>query len=310
MSFIRLRPRRGADLVLLLLGVFVLLSIVGFAGYYYYDRYVHQDEKILDSQARHIEEMVAKNPQDPNLRVTVASYYLQGGKADLAASQAQEALKIDPKHQGAMLLLASIATKKGDVAGAVGYYEQLVDLNKDSQMAKMDSRLEGIYYSLGKLYLQQGKYDSSITALKSALEIDRTDADAHYLLGVVYQKQNDHTGALSEFTEALRFDPSFTESYQGLAASYGALGKQAEATYAQGMVAFTQGKNADAAAKLEAATQQSPDLMPAYLGLGLVYESLGKRDQAIAALQKYLAAKPDDLSAKQVLDELQTGSGQ
>ncbi len=288
----------------------MILSLVGFAGYYYTDRYVHADEKILDREAAHIEAMIAKSPQDPDLRVTIANYYFESGLTDLAVKQANEALKIEPKHPGAMLLLAQVATSKGDVKGAIAYYERIVELNKDSPMAHLDTRLAGVYYELGKLYTQQGEYPKAVDSLKSALAIDNTDADAHCALGEVYQKQGDHEGAVREFAEALRFDPQFAESYQGLAASYAALGKTAEATYAQGMVAYAQGNPADAAPKLEAAVQQAPDFMPAYLGLGLVYEKLGKSDQAVAALQKYLAANPNDEAASQALGRLQKGGAQ
>jgi protein O-GlcNAc transferase len=303
-SIFRILPHRRADIVLWALGALVLLSIVGFAGYYYYDRYVHTSETLLDTQARQVEAMILQNPQDPDLRATIASYYADGGLIDSAIQQAQEALKINPDHQGALFVLGYAYEKKGNLDGAIASLEKIIELNKDNQLAKIDTRIEGVYYQLAGLYDRQGKPDKAIDALKKAVEIDGTDSDALYALGALYQKQGDHASAVSQFQEALRFDPYFDEPYQGLATSYAALGKSDEAAYAKGMVAFAQGDASGAAKQLEAVTAKTPDLIQAYFGLGLAYEQLGKRDQAKAALQRFLAANPTDMAANEAMSRL------
>lgn len=298
---------RREDLPLWALGALVLLSAIGFGAYYYYDRYVHPNEKVLDRQARHLEEMVQKNPQNADLRVAAANYYLDGGLVDLAIQQGEEALKINADHQGALVLLGRAYQKKGDAETAIAYFTRVVALNKDNPMAKIDTRFEMVNYQLGVLYSQQGKYPEAVQALQRALSIDRTDADARYALGIVYQKQGDHASAIREFQEALRFVPDFTDAYQALVTSYSALGKTQEAAYARAMVVLTQGKYYDAAGQLEAVIAQAPDLTPAYLGLGLAYEKLGKRDQALAAAQRFLKAQPSDIAAQQLLGRLREG---
>lgn len=304
MSIGRILPRRGVDIVLWLLGGLVLLSIVGFAGYYYYDRYVHQDEKLLDSQAQHVEAMIRQDPQNADLRVSVATYYVDGGLIDLAIQQCQEALKISPDHQGALLVLGTAYEKKGDLANATASLEKLVAVKLKDPLAKVDTSLPGIYYQLATLYDRQGQTDKAIGALKSAIDLDKTDADALYSLGAIYQKQGNHADAVIQFQEALRYDPYWEQPYQGLATSYAALGKPAEAAYARGMVAFAQKKYSDAATQLEAVVAKSPDMTPAYFGLGLSYEQLGKRDQAKQALAKYLSANPDDMVASEAMARL------
>ena len=297
-------PPRKLDLALWITGGLAIASLVAFAAYYYYDRYYHPDEKILDREAQHIEAMVQKDPQNAGLRVSIAAFYMDKGLTDLAIQQCQEALKIDPKQQGALLVLGRAYTKKGEFDQAVASYQTLLDLNKDNQFAKMDSRLEGVYYELAKLYERQGKQDQSIASLKQALEIDSTDADARYLLATLYQKRNDHQAAILELQEALRFDPFFADAYQALAASYSAQGKAPEATYAEAMVSLSNNRFSEAASKLESVTQQAPGLIQAYMGLGIAYEKLGKRDQAIAALEKYLQAYPNDIVATQAMARL------
>ena len=65
-----------ADLPLLGLALLVLLSAAGFIAFYYADRYLHPDQKVLERQSKHLEGMVQKNPQNPDLRVATANYYL------------------------------------------------------------------------------------------------------------------------------------------------------------------------------------------------------------------------------------------
>jgi tetratricopeptide (TPR) repeat protein len=303
-GFSRLLPRRGADLALWLLGGLVLLSIVGFAGYYYYDRYVHQDEKILDREATHIEAMILQDPQNADLRVSVATYYVDGGLLDLAIQQCQEALKITPDHQGALFVLANAYEKKGDLASATSNLERLVALKTQNPLSKIDTQFPGIYFQLAGLYDRQKQTDKAVDALKAAIALDRTDADSMYALGAIYQRQGAHADAVSQFVAALRFDPYWDKPYQGLATSYAALGKPNEAAYAKGMAAFAQEKYSDAARQLEAVVATSPDMIPAYLGLGLSYEQLGKRDQAKQALQQYLSANPTDMLATQAMARL------
>lgn len=296
------------DLPFWLLGALILLSAVGFGVYYYYDRYVHPDETILDRQARQFESMVEKNPQNADLRVATAGYYFDGGLIDQALAQCQEALKINPDHQGALLLLGMILQKKGDKDAALTYYMRIVDLNKDNPMAKIDKQLEAVYYQLGTIYNEQSRYADAVDSLQKALQIDSTDSDAYLELGLAYQRQNDHAAALRAFEQAVRFVPDFAEAYQGMVSSYQATGKTPEMNYARAMVLLTQNQPADAAKQLESVVAQNPEFIPAYLGLGLAYEKLGRREQASIALQRYLKANPNDVAANQALGRLNKGN--
>jgi tetratricopeptide (TPR) repeat protein len=297
-----------ADLPLLGLALLVLLSAAGFIAFYYADRYLHPDQKVLERQSKHLEGMVQKNPQNPDLRVATANYYLDSGKVDLAIEQAEEALTIDPKHQGAMILLGKAYPTKGKSDLAIHYLTQVVELNRDNPMAKADKRINAVYYHLGVLYHTQGKYSEAAEALKAALNIDYADADSRYMLGTVYQKQNNHPAAINEFHQALRFDPMYSEPYRGLAVSYAAVGDQPKAAYARAMILLTQGKYSDAATQLEGVLQQSPDLAQVNFGLGIAYEKLGKRDQAIVALNSFLKIYPNDIAARQALGRLGQGN--
>ncbi|MFQ5854381.1 MAG: tetratricopeptide repeat protein [Anaerolineae bacterium] len=292
------------DRALWTVGVLLLITVVGFGLFYFRDRYVHANEPLVERQVRHLEAMVRQNPTDPDVRVAVAQWYLAKGLVGQAIQQGQEALKLDADHQDALILLGRAYLAKGDDEQAIADFARVVELNRDSEFAKIDPRMNLVYYNLGELYRQQGEYDSAMEALKAALEVDRTDADARYALALAYQEQGDHQAAVREFNEALRYVPDFAEVYQGLLMSYEALGMITEMAYADAMVSYSQADYQPAAQGLEALIQAAPDFDPAYLGLGMTYEKLGQKEKAIAALQRYLEAHPHSLAARHALGRL------
>jgi tetratricopeptide (TPR) repeat protein len=74
------------------------------------------------------------------------------------------------------------------------------------------------------------------------------------------------------------------------------------------MVALYQGNSASAAAQLEDLIAQSPNLKEAYFGLGLAEEKLGKRAEAIKALQEFVKTNPNDIAAQQALGRVSRGN--
>lgn len=292
------------DRALWIAGALLLIAVVSFGVFYYRDRYVHANENLVERQMRHLEEMVRQDPSNPGLRVVVAEWYLEKGLVDQAIQQGQEALKLDAHRLDAFILLGRAYLASGDNEQAISHFARVVELNQDNQFAMIDPRMNLVYYNLGELYRQRGELDSAVEALKAALQVDRTDADARYALALTYQEQGDHQAAVQELNEALRYVPEFPEVYQGLRVSYEALGMSTEAAYAEAMVAYSEGNYERAAEQLEAVIQAAPDFDPAYLGLGMTYEKLGRRQEGIAALQRYLAVYPNDLAARYALGRL------
>lgn len=299
-------PKR--DWPVLILTAVALLSTVGFAVYYYFDRYSHSNQAVVEYQLENIETTVREHPQSAELRVAAANYYLESGLVKQSIQQSEQALSIEPNNQGALVLLASAYQKSGNLDDAIDRLNRVVELNRDNPLAKIDPRLEAVHYTLGTLYSQQGRYDDARAALKLALEINSTDADAHYALGMIYQKQDQPALAIKSFQEALRFAPDYLEVYEGLTTSANVLGDSAQAKYAGAMVLLLKGQAATAATQLEEVIAQSPETKRAYYALGLADEKIGKRDQAIQALAEFVKSYPNDIAAQQALGRLMKGN--
>ena len=123
---------RETDWLLWVLGAAVVLSFAGFGAYYYFDRYIHADQTVLDRQAQQVEDMVRQNPQNPDLRVGAADFYLQRGMTDLAIQQANEALKIKADYPGALMILGRAYKQQGNQDLALKNYNRFITLQKDA----------------------------------------------------------------------------------------------------------------------------------------------------------------------------------
>ncbi len=284
----------------------VLILIVVFSGYYYWDRYIHLGDKSpLDIGVEHLEEMVRENPEDPEARIALAQYYYEYGVYDKAIEQSQQVRSAYPDNDSALFILGMSYIQAGQTEAAFEPLEQFAASRQESPMAQSDTTLETVLYFLGQAYVQTNQPDKAVTVLVKALEINHTDADAMYQLGLAYATNGRHDLAVQQYQNAVRFVPDFTEAYAGMAESYKAQGMQGHVTYASGMEAFAQKDYESARAYLESAVANLPDFAPAYLGLGLVQEQLGNLQEAQANLEHVLELEPGDFMANHAIGRIQ-----
>lgn len=292
-------------IVFLTLGA-VVLVVVSFGGYYYWDRYVHLgDPSPLALGVAALEEKVREDPQDPEVRVALAQYYYENGIYDKAITQAQQVLENYPKHEGALFVLGLAYTGSGNVEAAIEPLEQFVTIRREAEMASTDSLLETALYFLGENYVELHRPSEAIAILSEALVINRIDADAMYQLGLAYAMDEKPELALEQYHNAVRFVPDFFEAYSAMAESYRMLSMPSHVDYARGMETFAQGDYAQARKYLEKAVKNLPDFVPALVGMGLTYESLGDLQSAQTNLEQALLLEPDNFMASHALARVQ-----
>jgi len=285
----------------------VIISLLLFSGYYYWDRYVVRlgDKSPLELNIEHLEQAIRDNPEDPEMRVALAEYYLDQGLPQEALSQAGQVLNVYPDNEGAMLISGIAYVRLDQPEAALEPLEQFASIRKEGPMAKADTTLEMAYYFLGESYVKQGRPAAAVSVLQEALAINATDADALYQLGQAYQADGQPSAALEQYHQAVRFVPDFTEAYSGMIESYTTLDQPDYVAYARGMQAFTLGDYKTAQTHLEFSSQALPEFSPAFLGLGLTYEKLGRLDDALVAINKTLELNPDDYAGRQASGRIQ-----
>ena len=284
----------------------ILIVLIVFAGYYYWDRYVYGDDRTpLEIGILNMEEQVRADPDSIEARVALAEGYFREQQYPQAIDQAQQVLDVYPGSERAQFILGMAYIFNGNAGAGVATLEQFAAERRNSSMAKSDTTLQASLYYIGEAYLALGRPEDAASVFIEAIEISPTDADALYQLGNAYQDVGKCSLAIESYTRAVSFVPDFVEAYEGLEQCYKKLDMAGHAHYADGMVAYSTKEYTEALTDLEQATQMLPNFGPAFVGLGLVQEQLGDLNAAKAALEHALTLDPESFLAGNSLQRIQ-----
>lgn len=292
-----------------LVGILLILLLVVFAGFYYWDRYVHVgDMSPAELGIDHMERAVNENPDDVGMRLALVQYYLENANYSDALAQAQQVLNSYPENEGALFLSGIAYSELIQPQEAIQSLEKFASLRRSAENPQLDKLLEASLFYLGKNYLAVNQGPEAIQVLNEAVGLDPTDADAKNLLGNAYAMAGQYQLAIQAYEDAVRFVPDFSEAYHGMVESYTALSMDAYIPYAQGMEAYSNQEYELAGQYLKQALADMPDYAPALLGLGLTYERLGETQLAKDSLLKVLELDPNNVLANTTLARIQAGN--
>jgi tetratricopeptide (TPR) repeat protein len=275
--------------IVVLTGVLLVLVLVSFSGYYYFDRYTSPVPSSQDTFVVQAEQMVRDDPQNLEKRLALAETYMFNEYFLEAVVQANQVLSLYPDTERAWLVLGVSSARLGKPADAIEPLTKFIDARKGSEMPGLDKSLQAAAYYLGDSYLQQGRAQDAIEPLKLAVEWSRMDADAMYKLGVAFNGIQDYPNAVMMLHAATTFVPNYLEAYEAMAVAYDSMLDFALGDYARGMAAFSRKEYAAAVDLLLRSAQVRSDFAPTFTGLGLAYEAMGEiqlaRDSYHAAVQ-------------------------
>ena len=109
-----------------------------------------------------------------------------------AKNYASRAVKISPKHTGALLLLALSMENTGDSEGALGAASKAVSSNDKSYFAQ---------YTLGRILYEKKRYDACIAPLKAALALRPDSPDPLILLAQASISMNNRKNAKHYYSQ-------------------------------------------------------------------------------------------------------------
>ena len=294
--------------IIILTGIALVMVMVSFGSYYYYDRYVDKSGYVspIQQSITELEEALRKNPSDVNVRLSLAETYMASGRYESAIEQASQVYQADSENERALFVLGLALASTSQYDQAIEPLKKFASIREKGEMANVDSALETALYFLGESYLQESQPEKAIPVLVRALEINRTDADAMYKLGQAYAATGRHEEAITSYENAIRFVPDFAEVYQGMVESYLTLNQPTHAAYARGMLAYSIKDYEGARVELEQVVLTEPDFVPSYLGLGLTYERLGDYQTALAYAELALEMDPNSQAAFQLKGRIDT----
>jgi tetratricopeptide (TPR) repeat protein len=150
-----------------------------------------------------------------------------------AVIQYQEALKLNPKHLGALYRLGIVYAELKEYPQAIDTWGQYVAATNESPTAygdmafceelagetdkaaasyeagiARDPRSIPCRVNYGLMLARQGRVDDAVTQWRFVL----TDAEIHYNLGGVYEAQGNKAKARVEFNKALELNPNFNDA--------------------------------------------------------------------------------------------------
>ncbi len=226
--------------------------------------------------------------------------YADKSKYDLAISDFDKAIEIDPKYAEAYNNRGNAYRGKGEYDRAISDFNKAIEINPG---------YAGAYLNRGVAYFAKGEYDRAISDYNKAIEINPQYAIAYVNRGAVYNDKGEHDKAISDYNKALEIDPGDAAAYCNRGDTYRSKGQYdraisdlnkaieinpgfAEAYVNRGIVYVSKDQYDQAISDFTKAIEINPRLALAYYNRGLAYDQKGKYDLAISDYSKAIEINP------------------
>jgi tetratricopeptide (TPR) repeat protein len=159
-------------------------------------------------------------PTDAAAAATVARLHRQLGDADLAVSDWQRCLALDPEYVYAYVGIGSVWVERGE-------YEKAEAVLRKAQAVAPDSPQLAVL--LATTLMNQGNLRETVALLEARTRDANAPMPCFLLLGQAYLQLKDYAKAKPCFEAAVRMAPELANAHYGLAMSCTRLGQQQEA---------------------------------------------------------------------------------
>jgi len=226
---------------------------------------------------------------------------LNAGRVDLAEEYLSLAAVWQPSSAQLYDQLGYVRFLQGKQSDALAAFEYAV---------RLDATLASARNNLGVAYLQQNAPTSAVPHFKAAVELDPGNADAFANLGNAYLASGDFNSAASAFQRSFQLDPDQLTSkslYAGIALKDGKFyiarlnweqilavdPGNGSANRGLGVLDVLEGDPVGGLLHLEAARNVDPLDPTTRLYLGLAYEALERKSEAVVEYESVLALSDD-----------------
>ena len=209
---------------------------------------------------------------DPKTLIAVSNDLDRAVKAFNAGSRAEAMAAVraiihdHPSFSAAHGQLASMQRQSGDLAGAIATLEDMV------RRGIADQRLMIV---LADYLASAGALPKALALLEAIVTAHPDDADAHNSLGVVAMRMGRHDLARQAFRKVLELDPTSATAYANLGAD-----------------ALSANDVPSAIGDLTRALDLEPRQYTVLYNLALALDSVGRRDEARRAMERFVAEAP------------------
>ena len=143
--------------------------------------------------------IVADLPTSARAHVNYATELQDAGRADEAAKEFAEAIRLNPGSAKAHVNLGSLLTAKGEFDEAQKHFEQALRIEP-----------KNAEYHSGYAYLldQLGRKDEAAAECEMAIRLAPKSPQAHYGYGAFLEKHGKPDEAIAQYRQTLQFDPN------------------------------------------------------------------------------------------------------
>ena len=228
--------------------------------------------KIEDGCGKY-EEAVAMDPRHVQAYWGQARCGLMRGNWAVAIEAGNKALAVDDKNGGSWAVKGDIERARQDWTAAEKAYDRALELNKDSQGARLGR---------AQARIQTERLAEAEADIDSVLRASRSNPVAIQMKGVVRFRAGKYNEAKDAFEEALKLAPGLRS-----------------ATFWLGLTNLVLKNGEQAVANFARVVQDFPAYAPARSLLALAYAQAGnqaKADETLVGLQKYQPTDPKSLA--------------
>jgi Tfp pilus assembly protein PilF/peroxiredoxin len=232
----------------------------------------------LQAAANAFQEVIAKQPDNPEAYYNLGTLYLMQKQWTDARSYLEKAVQLRPEYAEAWNNLAMLSAEQGDAEAAIEHFRKAIQLRPTYVTALVN---------FGNLLRRKGDFVEAQELLTRALQASPESADANYGMGMLYAQHGELDKASEYLQKAVGLRPDDTEALNNL-----------------GVLRVRQGEYTEAETTFEKCMQVDPKFDQAYLNLARLYVLQNEKEKARAVLQALLREEPGHKIAEQALGML------
>lgn len=233
----------------------IVIVAAATAGWWYYlNKPEGSTPPVLQRSIDDAKAKAKKTPKDINVHFTLAQLYIQNKQYNEAISECNIMLKLQKDNEYAYSLLGIAYEAKGNISKAIEFYNKAIKTGSGKQQASLNPALVEARFRLGKIYLDQKKYNEALVQFQTVADSNSMDADSRYFIGLVAYRQGFYDKAIDSELAATRFVPDYFDAFFVLGQAYEKKGDKTKAiaAYKAALKAKPDFKDAkDALARLE-----------------------------------------------------------
>ena len=165
------------------------------------DRKSKKDMEAKKPQATSLDELdaqIASNPDDAELYVERAAFYMAKQQTHKAIQDMQEAIKRDTANADYYLTLSDYFMQAGQLKNTIGVLKKVLSMEPQNTDA---------LNKMAEINLMIRKYKDVFTYTTQTLEADPYNAKAFFIRGYTYKEMGDTARAIENFQQTVKYDP-------------------------------------------------------------------------------------------------------